>query len=324
VVLWDQGVVFGEFGPLLMAATATLLVTPWLLGFFTVARDARARRLHGGLGRLSLSVLGSLMLGALIAPLLMLHHTRIVLSILTGSAVRWGAQRRRAASSFWACVRLEGWTTLLGLGIAASLWFTGSALFAWLAPVWLPWALAIPIALAVSSARLGLALRRLGLFSVATEVEPEPLLERVEALRTLTRSDTALRYRDLVLDPVLIETHLARLEPGCPSVSSKLLAELRQRVLREGPASLSADEWRVLAEDAESMRRLHREAWQRWSVETWGRAREQQEVPNDSEPSELILGNPPERVSAQSQRASEPISLRASRARRRLGRPRSR
>lgn len=323
VVLWDQGVVFREFGPLLMAGTALLLVTPWLLGFITVAKDARARRLHGGFVRLLVSVLGSLLLGALIAPLLMLHHTRIVLSILTGSAVRWGAQRRRAASSFWTSVRLEGLTTLLGLGIAAALGFTGSALFAWLAPVWVPWALAIPIAVAVSSARLGLGLRRLGLFSVATEVEPEPLLERVEQLRTLTRADTALRYRDLVLDPVLIETHLARLEPG-PSVASKLLAELRQRALCEGPASLSADEWRVLAEDAESMRRLHREAWQRWSVDSWGQAREREEVPSDSEPSELILGNPPERLSVPSQRASEPISLRASRARRRVGRSRSR
>jgi len=324
VVLWDQGVVFAEFGPLLMAGTAALLATPWLLGFLTVATDARARRLHGGLVRVFVSVLGSLLLGALVAPLLMLHHTRSVLSILTGSAVRWGAQRRRAAGSFWAIVRLEGWTTLLGLGLAASLGFTGSALFAWLAPVWLPWALAIPIALVVSSTRLGLALRRLRLFSVATEVEPEPLLERVEELRALTRSDTALRYRDLVLDPVLIETHLARLEPGCPTVSSKLLGELRQRVLRDGPAALSADEWRVLSEDAESMRRLHREAWQRWSVETWGQAREQLEVPNDNEPAERLLGNPPERVSVPSQRASEPISLRASRARRRLARSRSR
>ena len=28
VVLWKQGVVFAEFGPLLMAGTAALLVTP--------------------------------------------------------------------------------------------------------------------------------------------------------------------------------------------------------------------------------------------------------------------------------------------------------
>ncbi len=322
VVLWGQGTALERVGPALVVATALLLGVPWLLGFAATVSEARTRRSHRGFLALLASVLGSLLLGAIVAPILMLHHTRIVISILTGATVRWGAQRRRAAGSAAAIVRMEWLTTLCGAGAAAGLWLTQSTLFWWLAPVWGPWLLAIPIALAVSNARLGLALRRVGVFAVPSETTPEPLLARAEELRTLTRSDVARRYRDLVLDPVLLETHLARLEPGGAAVSSELLDELRRRVLREGPESLSSDEWRQLSEDAESMRRLHCEAWQRWSVESWGQARERPFVPSEADGADVTLGNPPERA-ATSKRASEPVSLRASRARRRLRRSRS-
>lgn len=314
-VLWQQGTGLERVGPALLTATALLLGTPWLLGFAESVRDRRTRRSHRGAFALFAGVLGSLVLGALVAPLLALHHTRIVISILTGSAVRWGAQRRRAGGSLSAVVRTEGLTTLVGVGVAVALWLSESALFWWLAPVWGPWVLSIPTAWALSSKRVGLFMRRLGLFSVGSETCPEPLLERVEALRSLTRSNAALRYRELVLDPVLIETHLARLEPGRRSAPRPLLDELRRRVLREGPESLSLDEWRMLSEDAESMRRLHREAWQRWSVESWGQARELP-LPSEPDTADVTLGNPPERVTAPTSRASEPISLQSSRLRR--------
>lgn len=323
VVLWEQGTALDRVGPLLIVATALLLGTPWLLGLIEAVRDPRTRRSHRGVLALSASVVGSVLLGAVVAPILMLQHTRIVTSILTGSAVRWGAQRRRAAGSVAAVVRSEWLTTLCGAGAAAGLWLTESMLFWWLAPVWVPWLLAIPIALVVSSPRIGIALRRLGIFAVPTETAPEPLLARAEELRSLTRPNVAQRYRDLVLDPVLLETHLARLEPGGPRASRALLDELRRRVLREGAESLSADEWHLLSEDAESMRRLHREAWQRWSVESWGQAREQPLVPSDADGVDVTLGNPPERAASSVKRPSEPLSLRASRARRRLRRSRS-
>ena len=175
--------------------------------------------------------------------------------------------------------------------------------------------MSIPIVLMVSSTKLGLLARRWGLLCVASETEPEPLLGRVEQLRALTRSDSSARYRDLVLDPVLIEAHLARLEPSARADSPKVLKQLRERALHEGPASLSAEEWRTLSEDADSMRRLHREAWQCWSVESWGEARERPLVPSDDETTDTTLGDPPERMPA-SKRAAEAISLRGSRLRR--------
>jgi hypothetical protein len=98
----------------------------------------------------------------------------------------------------------------------------------------------------------------------------------------LTRSDASARFRDLVLDPVLVAAHCAKLGAKRPSAAPKRLAELRTRALREGPASLSALEWRTLAECAESMQLLHREAWRRWPVEAWDLGREEPQLPPDT------------------------------------------
>lgn len=135
----------------------------------------------------------------------------------------------------------------------------------------------------LSSARLGGFARRLGLLVVPSEREPEPLLSRMDELRVLTRSDASARFRDLVLDPVLVAAHVARLRGKRSSEPQRRLASLRGRVLRQGPASLSPSEWRVLAEDSESMELLHRQAWRCWPVESWDIGRENRELPPDAD-----------------------------------------
>ena len=321
-VLWHQDrSSYGRFGPLLLGGTLALLVMPWLFGLLATVRDRQRRSAHGGWFALFVSTLVSLALGAVLAPILMLHHTRIVLSVLTGHSVLWGAQRRRAGVA--GIPREEILTTLVGVAVACWLWVSSSGLLWWLAPVWLPWLLSIPISMAVSSTPFGGFVRRLGLLATPPEKQPEPLLSRVEDLRALTRLDACTRYRDLVLDPVLIATHLARLGGKRAPVSPKLLKQLTRRALREGPASLTLDEWHTLMQDAESMQRLHRQAWQRWSVESWGRAREQPTLPNDEDAPGVTLGNPPKAVpiSAAVQSNGEALVFRPS-ARRRLSRSR--
>jgi hypothetical protein len=127
---------------------------------------------------------------------------------------------------------------------------------------------------------------------VPTEREPEHLLRRIDELRVLTRSDASARYRDLVLDPVLVAAHVAKLDGKRPSASPRRLAELRTRALREGPASLSALDWRTLAEDAESMQVLHREAWRRWPVEAWDLGREEPQLPPETARPVLATAGP--------------------------------
>jgi membrane glycosyltransferase len=291
LVAWQQtGPAFAEVAGLVGLGTAAILVAPWVLGVLDGLRRSARRRSHGGLRLVPSGVLG-LVLGALLAPLLMIHHTRIVVSILSGRAVSWGAQQRRASGNFAKIVRAEWPATLLGVGLGLWTLLAQTSLSLWFAPLWVPWALAIPLDLAVSSTAFGSLARRLGLLIVPTESEPEELLRRIDELRVLTRSDASARYRDLVLDPVLVASHCARLEGKRPSATPKRLAELRTRALREGPASLSAHDWKTLAEDAESMQLLHREAWRRWPVEAWDLGREEPQLPPETARPVLAASN---------------------------------
>jgi membrane glycosyltransferase len=263
--------------------TLAILASPWLLGMLDGMRTKERRRAHGGAARIVLSGLVGLVVGALLAPIVMIHHTRIVVSIFSGRAISWGAQQRRASGgNLLKVLRIEWPAMALGLGLGLWTWLAHTGLTLWLAPLWVPWALAVPLNLLVSSAAVGSLARRLGLLLIKTEHDPEQLLTRIDELRVLTRSDASARFRDLVLDPVLVADHVAKLEGKRPSAPPKRLAELRTRALREGPASLSADEWRTLAEDAESMQVLHREAWRRWPVEAWDLGREEPQLPPET------------------------------------------
>jgi membrane glycosyltransferase len=293
VVAWNQtGAAFTQVAMTVAIGTAAILAGPWLLGTLDGLLSAKRRRAHGGALRLIPSAIFGLVQGALIAPLLMIHHTRIVLSILSGRAVSWGAQQRRGSGNFIKVVRAEWPSTLLGVGLGAWSLFAQTGLSLWFAPLWVPWMLAIPLNLIVSSAAFGGFARRLGLLLVPTETEPEDLLRRIDELRVLTRSDASARFRDLVLDPVLVAAHVAKLDGKRASASPKRLAELRTRALREGPASLSPFDWRTLAEDADSMQILHREAWRRWPVEAWDLGREEPQLPPETVRPVLASSNP--------------------------------
>jgi membrane glycosyltransferase len=274
---------FGAAGIDFVAGTTfAVLLGPWLLGFWDTARDAARRRAHGGWLHLGLSTLLGLLLGTLLAPLLLVHHTRIVYSILTGQGVGWNAQQRQASTDLRLVLRSEMPATLLGVGVLVVGYLASGNLLLWLAPLWVPWLLSIPIDLCVSSSALGRSARRRGLLTIPSESEPEPLLSRIEQLRALTRSDGAARYRDLVLDPVLLAAHLEKLQGKRAAASPQRLSRLRARALRDGPFELSPSEWRTLAEDSESMQLLHRQAWQHWPVESWDLGREKPQLPPDT------------------------------------------
>jgi hypothetical protein len=222
-------------------------------------------------------------------------------------------------------LRAELPATLLGSVAALLALFEASGPWRWLAPLWLPWLLSVPIHWCVSSAGLGQLARRAGLLGTPSENEPEPLLQRIDALRALTRSNASARFRDLVLDPVLLAAHLSTLpDSGLPdsglhdsrlpdsglhdsrlpdsgnAAASKGLEMLRARALQEGPLSLSPAEWRRLAADRHSMEQLHREAWQHWPVESWDLGREEPQLPPEaSEPRLPSAPAPSSRARAQ-------------------------
>jgi membrane glycosyltransferase len=269
----------------LSCGTAALLLGPRLMGLIAALADRARRAAHGGASRLLGGVVLELLLGSILAPLLMIHHLRIVLSIVTGSTVRWGAQRRRAsASQLSQLLRGELSSTLFGVASAALLFWTAPGLLGWLAPIWLPLALSMPIAAIVSSAWAGQALARVGLLAVPSETQPDELLLRASDLQAMTTADEAARFRDMVLDPLLMAAQLKKLEANdkpvvLNDIARAELQRVLKRALRVGPAALAPEERRALSEDPESLRRMHRDAWRSWPVEQWQLAREVPQLP---------------------------------------------
>ena len=268
----------------LCALTAGVLLLPRALGVIEVLLDGARRRAHGGVLAVVSSACFEAVLAASLAPLFMLHHARCVMSIALGNAVRWATQQRRASSAFSRIVASERAAMAFGIVAAGALALFTPRLLVWLAPVWLPLAAAIPLAALASSRRAGQVFARLGLLRTPEETEPDPLITRLHDLRVLTQSDQAARFRDLVLDPILLSSHVARLERAPSAVlPEERAARLIERALRMGPAALSRAEREQLIGSAECMRTLHRDAWRRWPIESWQLSREQPQLPDHFE-----------------------------------------
>src|SRR5436190_10528019 len=130
-----------EWAIALFGATATLLFLPKLLSMLVVAVRGASR--FGGTGRLAASVMGEMLLSALLAPIRMLFHTRFVLLAFLGWGLQWKSPPRQDAETTWdEAVLRHGSHTLLGV-----LWAGGVA---WLNPSFLWWLLPIAGALIVS------------------------------------------------------------------------------------------------------------------------------------------------------------------------------
>ncbi len=270
---------FTRVSLLVTLGTVALLLVPRLLGACDTLLDRQRRKAHGGALALCSSTLLEIALTSLLAPILMLHHARSVVAIVFGRTVRWGAQNRHVSGSLLGCLRAEWPTTLLGALVAALLLVGAPDLLAWLAPLWLPWLGAVPLAWLFSAKASGAVARRAGLLCVPVERNQPEISLRAEELRVLTASDGAARFRDLVLDPVLLAAHLTRLPRSAEGASD--LQELCRRALRLGPAGLTATERERLTQDAASMQRLHCEAWQEWPVEAWEVSRQRPQLPDD-------------------------------------------
>jgi len=285
----------GQSAPVLALSLACLL-GPRLLGVTATLLDGPSRRRHGGALGVLLSVPFEMLFTTALAPILLFHHTRIVIAILRGSTARWSGQNRNASSEIGRMLRAELGTTALGGSLALGLFAFAPKLLLWLAPVWVPLLLAMPIALLASSAKVGSLSRSGRLLLIPSEHEAEPLLVRSDELVVFTESDLAGRFRDLILDPVLLDAHIRRVntrvsgkaipKPRAASRTTQQAQEtnadlraLGERALRLGPTGLSDAEQAALMNAPETLLWLHQEAWCHWPVEAWGVARDQPQLP---------------------------------------------
>jgi membrane glycosyltransferase len=243
--------------------TMVLLFLPRILGIVTRLRQARY---YGGVFRLLLCALLENFLSILLAPVLMMFHTMFVILTFLGWQITWTTQNRTDKGlTISHCLRLYGWLTCLGLVVYPIVYiYLGSAAL-WLSPIVAGWILAPLLAWATSGSGLGMRFRSWGLFVTPEEVQTPPELQGLNG--TAKEEDTTSPlWVQALLSPYVQAVHLSMVRQGSSSgheVPKPGLTDLAERLIREGPHSVTLEDKLHLLWDGEIVFWLHQELWSR-------------------------------------------------------------
>ena len=259
---------------LLLSGTLGLLFFPKILAILDLARRPGAAAGFGGWTRVIAGAVSETAIFTLIAPVLMLFHSKFIVLTLAGRGVAWVAQRRGAdGDPEWReAILTHAGHTVTGLGWGAFALWVNPAFAAWLAPILLGLVTSIPVSLVTGQNAAGQFVRRMKFFLTPEETSAPPELARLarnlEACRRhappLPELAADYGLMQAVLDPYVNAVHLALLrerDHAAGSASEERFAPLRERLLREGPAALGARDKVALLLDADSMAVLHRDLW---------------------------------------------------------------
>jgi membrane glycosyltransferase len=269
-----------------------VIMLPKALALIDLAYDWKRRKIFGGLARTTAGVLWETIFSTLHAPMLMLWHTRFVLTNLVGASVGWTTQKRDADGTTWTYALARHWGHLLiGLVWGYFMWQLDPSMFWWFTPVLAGMVLSLPLSVFTSRRTIGLRARSLGLFLTPEETAPPPEIVSLRARMKIHELTDDARRRthggvaDAVLDPYINAIHvsLAReklmnpvyAEEGVKlGVGSERARQLGEKLLVEGPDKLTTAERMLVLADQTVMVRLHQQAWQRSgeALAPWWRA----------------------------------------------------
>ena len=189
-LLWAPRLWPGPAVPLL-AVTAGLLLAPRLLALLQVL--AARRTAFGGAPRLLAGTLLETLFSVVVAPVMMLYHTRFVASVLAGRDIRWEAQVREGNTLGWREAWAGGawWITLAGAVWGAVTLYASPVFLLWLSPILTGLLLAAPLIRWTSSRAPGAWTRRRGLLLVPSETAPPPELAAGEMSTAAARPTAA-------------------------------------------------------------------------------------------------------------------------------------
>jgi len=270
-----------------------VLFLPKVLALIDLAFHPERRRAFGGLARATVSVVGETVFSTLHAPLLMLWHTRFVVTNLFGGSVGWSRQKRGPDGTTWSSALRRHWGhTLIGLVWGVFMWRLNTYLFWWFTPVFTGMVLSIPLSVWTSRRHVGARARKLGLFLTPEETHPPVELVSLRSqmrIHEMTDDTTPPRQyaglAEAALDPYVNAIHvsllrekqlnpvyaeqLARLGVGC-----KEIRPLGEKLMVHGPAQLTPAERLLIMTDAHAMVWLHQELWLRpgETLAPWWRA----------------------------------------------------
>jgi membrane glycosyltransferase len=197
-----------------MWGTAALLFLPKVLGI-VLALINRSDE-FGGAWSLLKGAAAELLMAVLIAPLMMFYHSYFVISVFVGHSVKWEAQEREGRKVPWK-VAIKHTQIMSCLAVAwgvTTFYFTPS-LFMWLLPVLVGMVLAAPVIRLSSSDRLGVTMRKWGVFVIDQEIHECKALKRLRVAMSF----------------FAISQH----KPQVPSLPVSLSLTMPEQVLSEKP-----------------------------------------------------------------------------------------
>jgi membrane glycosyltransferase len=257
----------------LFGVTMSMLFGPKVLMAARICFNRQELAAYGGLVRYIISVFLETIFFILLAPVLMVYHTKFVLLTIFGQGVRWASQRRKTMGEVdWRESILNfGGVTLFGLVWGLSCLIVAPNLFPWLVPVLAGLCLCVPITILTGSATLGRRTRAVGLFLTPDETRPPWVVSQLaenlgKAAQRIRPHPSLLQDYGLLLallDPYINAIHLSllRLRRNPPPESREYFHELRLRLLAQGPDSLASKEKTALLHDHDSVNWLHEQLW---------------------------------------------------------------
>jgi membrane glycosyltransferase len=262
-----------------------VLMLPKILSLIDLARDWPRRKDFGGLLNATGGVLAETLFSTLHAPLLMLWHTRFVITNIAGISVGWATQNRAADGTTWLYAIQRHWGhTLIGVVWGWFTWELEPGLFWWFTPVLAGMVFSIPLSALTSRRTLGNHAKTLGLFLTPEETHPPMELVSLRsrmAIHELTGEEYEIHrnrphagiaravldpyvnaihvtlLREKQLNPVYAE-HFTRLGAGTDAVR-----DLGEKLLTVGPEKLKASERMTVLADQRVMVWLHQQSWVR-------------------------------------------------------------
>ena len=189
LIPWDYFADATSFGPAwpvarraellgLFAATLCILMLPRFLALLHALAVRGRRRAFGEAFPLIRSVFAELAFSILLAPILMVQHTRVVVATIMGWRASWNGQRRDGSAEDWGGALLRyGGCTAFGALWGWAVYLTAPDLLPWFSPVLAGLLLAVPLVVVSSRAELGRAALKGGWFLIPEEVAPPAELE---------------------------------------------------------------------------------------------------------------------------------------------------
>lgn len=269
-----SAVPLGTIALSLFVFTTVLLLLPKVIALIDLSNRPEERARFGGWGTLSLGIFLETVIFTLLAPILMMFHSKFIALTLLRQNITWGSQRRgREGSSAWResfFGHLD--QTIIGVIAAVLILRLEPAIAVWMSPVLAGLIFSIPLSYFTGSLAAGHWFRRKKIFITPLETAPEKEIvqvaqEREEGEDEIIPDELVPDYGLLqaTLDPQVNAAHVAllRTKEELPPSSETRFEALRNKLLVEGPDALKAQEKVALLSDAESMMLLHESVWER-------------------------------------------------------------